>query len=247
MNYWKMINEAVIYIEEHIKGEVDADILAGNAGYSKYHFLRIFKEYTSMPVMKYIRIRRLIYAIMEFEDKTMLDIALQYGFDTQTGFIKAFKRIYNDTPKNYRIKVLGMNSRGSSFMAVEKIRKGNIMKAEYINNNVLEKVLITADKIFNLTQHGNGKYSYDFWRENFIKHPELMVYSQKDNAVNGFMLGWAGSNTVTLAYDWVDDKSADSELKTELLHFFEEQVKNLEFEGIALGVMAKDEDFCDRK
>ena len=104
MNYRACIQASIDYIEEHLKEELTAEALASSAGFSTYHYSRVFHAYVGKPVMEYIRCRRLAYAVVELaQGKRIIDIALEYGFETHNGFGKAFRKIYGCSPEQYRL------------------------------------------------------------------------------------------------------------------------------------------------
>jgi len=54
-------------------------------------------------VMEYVRRRRLVYAAKEIcEGKRILDVAMDYGFESHNGFAKAFRKVYGYSPDEYR-------------------------------------------------------------------------------------------------------------------------------------------------
>ncbi len=90
-------------IERHLSAPLSADWLAKEAGYSTWHFLRMFTAKMQMPLGEYILDRRLktvLYHISQGEKA--VDAALEYGFDTYAGFYKAFVRTYGCSPRKYR-------------------------------------------------------------------------------------------------------------------------------------------------
>lgn len=90
------------YIEENLKTVLEAEELADMAGYSLFHFYRLFQAATGMPVMQYILRRRLIHAIYEMQGKQKrVDIMLDYGFETYAGFYRAFRNMFHCTPSCY--------------------------------------------------------------------------------------------------------------------------------------------------
>ena len=100
--YKENVQKAIDYIEDNLRTEITAAELAELAGYSVFHFYRIFQGATGMPVMQYILRRKLlnaIYAIGSGRKKT--DTVLEYGFDTYAGFYKAFVRELGYTPAEY--------------------------------------------------------------------------------------------------------------------------------------------------
>ena len=59
MNYKEHIENALEYIETNLKTDMKLADLSRVAGYSEYHFLRVFKEVTGLTPVDYIRKRRL--------------------------------------------------------------------------------------------------------------------------------------------------------------------------------------------
>lgn len=96
------IQRSLDYIEENLQAEITAAELAEQAGFSLFHYYRLFQSATGMPVMQYILRRRLlhgIYAIDRGSGKT--DAALAYGFDTYAGFYRAFCREFGCPPSDF--------------------------------------------------------------------------------------------------------------------------------------------------
>ncbi len=97
-----MIQRSLDYIEENLQTEITAAELAQMAGFSLFHYYRLFQQATGMPVMQYILRRRLlhgVYAMKQGSSKT--DAALWFGFDTYAGFYKAFCRELGSTPSEF--------------------------------------------------------------------------------------------------------------------------------------------------
>ena len=68
MNYQEHIDNALEYIESNLKTDMTLADLAWAAGYSAYHFLRVFKEVTCLTPVDYIRKRRLSEIAREMDD-----------------------------------------------------------------------------------------------------------------------------------------------------------------------------------
>ncbi len=84
MNYSKDIQRCIDFVEEHIHENLTAGKIALEMGYSVYHFCRLFGICHGIPLMEYVRKRKLSLAAVElFEGKKIIDIALDYGFETQ--------------------------------------------------------------------------------------------------------------------------------------------------------------------
>lgn len=95
-----------MYIEAHLKDQLTVIDIANEMGYSLYHFSRIFYAYQGMTPMEYVHVRRLQAALVELsEGRKIIDIAFEYGFETASGFSKAFKHKYRMTPTQMKRKI----------------------------------------------------------------------------------------------------------------------------------------------
>ena len=100
--YRELVQESLDYIEDNLRAEISAQDLSEKAGFSLFHYYRLFQAAVGMPVMQYILHRRLLHAIYEISlGGKMVDVALEYGFDTHAGFYKAFVREYGQTPTQF--------------------------------------------------------------------------------------------------------------------------------------------------
>lgn len=102
MDYRSIIQRSIDYMEENLKTEITAAELAQKAGFSLFHFYRLFQSATGLPVMQFILRRRLLHGIYEIrQGRARIDVALSYGFETYAGFYKAFQREFGCTPSQY--------------------------------------------------------------------------------------------------------------------------------------------------
>jgi len=108
LNYSKDIEKCIEFIEDHIKENITVEEIATQVGYSVYHFCRVFSLCRGMTLMDYVRKRKLSLASIElFSGKKIIDIALDYGFETQSGFTKAFRKEFGYNPTRYAVRMAG--------------------------------------------------------------------------------------------------------------------------------------------
>lgn len=102
--YYELIHKSIAFIEQHLEEELDLERIAAEAGLSKFHFHRIFRKYVGKSVHEYLRTRRLSHAanLLLYTEERIIDIALQYGFESQEAFTRAFKGVYALPPAQYR-------------------------------------------------------------------------------------------------------------------------------------------------
>ena len=97
-----IIRTSIAYIEQNLKTDITAEELARMAGYSVWHYQRMFAQVVGVPLAAYINRRRLDCALAEIGAKRKaVDAAMEYGFDSYAGFYKAFLRMYGCSPKKY--------------------------------------------------------------------------------------------------------------------------------------------------
>ena len=118
MLYTSEIQNAIYYIEENLHRPICLDDVASAAGMSKYHFHRIFRTETGLPLQEYIRRRRLsgAAALLRGTDISILDISLYFCFESQETFTRTFKRYYGLPPAKYRKVLKNLINGGSTEM-----------------------------------------------------------------------------------------------------------------------------------
>ena len=99
-----IIRDLLVWLESHLDQPLSLDNVAQKAGYSKWHLQRMFKDVTGHAIGASIRARRLSKAAvaLRLTSRPILDIALQYRFDSQQTFTRAFKKQFAQTPAWYR-------------------------------------------------------------------------------------------------------------------------------------------------
>lgn len=92
------------YIKQHCNEEISLDDIAEMSGFSKYHFSRLFKEFTGSSYYKYLNQKRI-----EFAEQLLLDpevniteAGVRSGFNSISAFIRMFKQIKGCTPTEFR-------------------------------------------------------------------------------------------------------------------------------------------------
>ena len=104
MSQLEDLNRAMAYIEEHLDGTVDMDVLARIAACSKYQLQRMFPYLAGVTLPEYIRRRVMTRAAQDLRatDAKVMDVALRYGYDSPTAFARAFRRVHGASPNDAR-------------------------------------------------------------------------------------------------------------------------------------------------
>ena len=92
------------YIREHCTEDMTLDDVAGLVGFSKYHFTRLFKDFTGCSFYKYLNRKRIAHAerLLIDPEISITEVALQSGFSSLSAFIRMFKIIKDCTPTEFR-------------------------------------------------------------------------------------------------------------------------------------------------
>lgn len=105
--YIRRIHKVQDYIEHHLGQSLSVEELSNAAGFSKYHFSRIFQGMLHEPLAHYvnrIRMEKALFLLAHREDKNITDIAYELGYTDSAVFSRAFKNYYGISPREYRKK-----------------------------------------------------------------------------------------------------------------------------------------------
>lgn len=104
MEWITRLNDAVNYIEENIRENINLEEVAKIAYCSTYHFQRMFAYMADIPLSEYIRRRRMSLAAVDLQngDSKVIDISMKYGYDSPTAFNRAFKGVHGISPSQAR-------------------------------------------------------------------------------------------------------------------------------------------------
>lgn len=141
--------------------------LSRKLGYSEFHTTRKFREISGMQFRDYLRSRKLAFALKEVRDRdrSLLDIAFDYGFSSHEAFTRAFKGAYGITPSEYRKNhkpvvlrtKIGVFDR--YFLGLGEI--GMIKSTDRVK---IYFVTIPAHKFMHIKNYESNGY-WDFWQK----------------------------------------------------------------------------------
>ncbi|WP_369722142.1 helix-turn-helix domain-containing protein [Bradyrhizobium sp. LLZ17] len=93
---------------ERLRSDIDADVslsaLAADAGLSRFHFCRSFKESTGLSPHAWLRQHRLEQAMnmLRGTEASIAMVAAELGYASQAAFAAAFRRLTGETPSDWR-------------------------------------------------------------------------------------------------------------------------------------------------
>lgn len=174
------MNLVLSYIDLHLQEGLSVGKIAEYVGYSEYHFLRIFKQSMGMTVMEYVNKRRLLKASEDIlNGERILDVAVKYGWQSHSGFTKAFKREYGFSPSLLKLMAHEISQTGGVAMnhAFLQASRENAAKEELLQiwktllrENEINIMESQVDQIYHCACHayeGIRRYS----GEDYVTHP----------------------------------------------------------------------------
>ncbi len=92
------------YINDHCTENINMEDIASIAGFSKYHFARLFKEVMNVSCYDYLINRRIMHAqkLLIEPDISITQVAMKSGFSSLATFNRVFKAKNHCTPTEYK-------------------------------------------------------------------------------------------------------------------------------------------------
>ena len=254
-------HKIIRYIDAHIKDDITIDEIADMAGYSAHHIYKIVKVYSPYPIMEYIRRQKLYRAANEmYTGRKLYDIALDYGYETPAGFYKAFKAVFDCSPREYKNNIMkeGLHMFIDNVKTIEEL------------DNVL--AFAKAYYLSVLPNYGgedeSQPYSRQFWTTEWKYNPGLLLSAKENGQIVGFVFGHAahdemasenwellesngqkpgkqpdGRGIVTLGGNGVAARYKSTGLHEALFVEMEKRTKQLGYQSIMTGIFDGQETF----
>jgi len=115
----EMMNSAMTYIGEHFMNDLTLEEVAAFAGFSKYYFSRVFKEFAGLSFSDYLMEKRLNAAsnLLIHTDRAVREIVKDTGFGSVATFNRTFREHKHCSPTQFRaIYGVAMQNRGKHYL-----------------------------------------------------------------------------------------------------------------------------------
>lgn len=166
----EIIQTVIDYLDDNLNAEFTVDDLCDLAGYSYVHLCRLFNLHIGMSPKEYITRRKLLFSVYEMSSgASKIDVAMNYGFNTYSGFYKAFKREFCCSPSEFIKSYIG-----------SKPHKMNILQEEHImiSKTRIKKLLTNWDlqdrEVTNIINENTGRQNKNAF---YIGNDYVIKYS----------------------------------------------------------------------
>lgn len=133
--YIRRINNVLTYIDGNLDSELSLQAIADIAFYSPFHLHRLFKAITNETLNAYItrkRVERAAIFLVHNKELGITEIGRKTGFKNDSTFSRTFKKIYNQSPTEFR--KTNLNNFSKIGKADSKNGKESFITQEYVCN-----------------------------------------------------------------------------------------------------------------
>ena len=155
MDWTTRLNKVMDYVEASVHGEISEEEISKITACPYSMFQSSFSQIVGIPFSEYVRRRRLTMAAYELlnTDRKLLDIAMDYGYQSDDAFRVAFKNLYGITPAEVR------KSNPSLVFYCRLTFEINIRGIEKMNYSVVEREAFQVIGIRSITPYGGGTWA----------------------------------------------------------------------------------------
>ena len=196
------IKEAIVscidYIEFNLNNKITLDDISQHSGISKYHLHRMFKSLTGESIMDYVQSRKLTSSINEIinSNKRIIDIALDYGFDYEQSYIRAFKKRLGYTPLKVRTDQISLEIK-------EKININDILSVDnsitYKPSFVFKQKFYLIGNKHKLLSKSGDKTANAYGKDFYYNHRHKITNSINPENYFGYT-DWSSNNDGFIYY-----------------------------------------------
>jgi AraC family transcriptional regulator len=126
IDYVERVNRAIDLIVRNLAEPLRLEEVSEAAGFSPFHFHRVFKSLlgeTLSQFVKRLRLERALYLMSHAPNRSLTDVALACGFSSSSDFSRSFKHCYGAPPSVFDLETF-RSSRREEFERVLSRQEG---------------------------------------------------------------------------------------------------------------------------
>lgn len=150
--YIYRINCVMDYIDGHLGEELNLETLASVAGFSPYHFHRIFGAMVGETLFGFIgrlRLERALGLLCNDINRPVTDIAMACGFNSPAAFSRAFSARYGVSPSQWRNSQLKKSNMGKERSSLYQAlrNRGNAKASHLVYDEYMQNFIVRRDSM----------------------------------------------------------------------------------------------------
>ncbi len=101
---FKIFEDCYYYVKKNLYSRIQVSDIAQELGISRSYLSNMFREKTGRTLSQFIIDQKIVEAkrLLQFTDKSIVDIAIHLGFSSQSHFQNTFKKQVGQTPLEYK-------------------------------------------------------------------------------------------------------------------------------------------------
>ncbi len=114
VDYVERVNRAIDYIVRNLAGPLSLGEVCAAAGFSPFHFHRVFKSLLGETLNQFVkrqRLERALYLMSHAPKRSLTEVALDCGFSSSSDFSRSFKQHYGAAPSVFDLEALRNSGR----------------------------------------------------------------------------------------------------------------------------------------
>lgn len=143
LDYISCVNQAIDYVLLNLAEPLKLEVVAEAAGFSAFHFHRIFRSMVGESLNEFVKRVRLERSIVlltqsvrsERKQKTLTEIALACGFSSSSDFSRCFKQRYDIAPSQFDVESFRNKQRESWQSTIEDPQQRYLLNRLEPGNN----------------------------------------------------------------------------------------------------------------
>jgi AraC family transcriptional regulator len=218
--YITRVFDTIKYIDRHLDDDLNLDFIAKKAFYSPYHFHRLFKAVTGESLNVFItrkRMERAASLLIKERQMTVKVISYTCGFKDNSVFTKTFKKYFQLSPSQFRLK----HSSRYSKLYLQDSKNGQI-------ENELESYLCNIEVLKNWIMENGHIEVMDL--------PQLRFASINHLGIKGI------ENTFTKLIAWAEPKGLLDNPESKMARIFYDSFKNTAPDKVRMSICLLTED-----
>ncbi|WP_066512209.1 AraC family transcriptional regulator [Rufibacter sp. DG15C] len=165
-----MLHAILAYINHHLEEEISLEQLAQFSGYSSFHLHHKLREEMEEPIGSFIERQRIQKAgyLLSLTKIPVAEIKMLVGYDNDSAFSRAFKKIYQVSPSAYRKQQRHLTGHQETYVSLKaevvRLPEQKAIVFPTLTNYLTKDSYLVWDNVASYLQdHGLKEEDFDYY------------------------------------------------------------------------------------